>query len=96
MEIIHKHHDGLTSEYITNRDVDTFPGRIGPITALWIQLTSACNLRCRYCYATITNKGSRLDRDLVKTLIKDFAAINGEVVLFGGANPPSTKTCPNF
>ena len=24
-----------------------------------------------------------MDRDLVKTLIKDFAAINGEVVLFG-------------
>jgi radical SAM protein with 4Fe4S-binding SPASM domain len=69
---------------------------IGPLQSLWMQLTSACNLRCRYCYAAPVGAGTRLARGQVRQILRDFAAIGGSVVIFGGGEPTIDRALPEY
>jgi radical SAM protein with 4Fe4S-binding SPASM domain len=52
---------------------------------LWIEMTSACNLRCIHCYADAnSNKDNGLPKDILEKIIDDASNIGCKAVQFTG------------
>lgn len=84
----------LDSEYIEERPVQTYRGKPKP-TAVTLFLTTACNLRCTYCYASAGDKPGRFMKPDVAKRGIEYVARNAakagkphiSITYHGGGEP---------
>jgi radical SAM protein with 4Fe4S-binding SPASM domain len=66
------------------------------IESVFLQLTSSCNLRCRYCYAHIKGPAQELTSQKVNEVLNALALRGGSTVIFSGGEPTLDPKLPEY
>ena len=65
----------------------------GPIF-MEINLTSNCNMRCKWCISENFEDGNKLDEEKMEDFFMEYASLGGKAVNFSGGGEPTTH--PDF
>lgn len=66
-----------------------------PIKTLYLEVTHACNQRCRHCYLNggLHNQVCEMDTRQIIHILKEFKEQGGRYVVITGGEPPVRKDC---
>ncbi|HII92341.1 MAG TPA: radical SAM protein [Methanosarcina sp.] len=69
---------------------------IKKIETIFIQLTSSCNLHCKYCYAYRDESPQKLSSQQVNEILNTLSLRGSSVIIFSGGEPTLDNNLPEY